>query len=280
MSFLPILSSLISPLKWIFGPTPTPPPTGPFTPTYKDVCHARALLKSLSLPTELVLQILDYAQYWPVHEFSGSISRQLRAETRHFRPCVANLCFETAIFDNVICADIRSSGERCRVKSIEFDIVSRDQGWTSENTQGTFDTTSWTEVSIMRDTIGEPNRSAPILRLRGVPIDCPASFQEGLVDQERGWELVKRPECASIGPQDGEGPFAWYLQGNCVAVGNREYRICWTEDGCRGNAGSGAGEGFVRELRDGDWILVWARAKYPGWQCHVDSVKITVRYGF
>ncbi|KAF2851168.1 hypothetical protein T440DRAFT_449076 [Plenodomus tracheiphilus IPT5] len=279
MSFLPTISSLILPLRRLLGQTPAPTPTDRFIPTYKDVCHARALLRSLSLPTELVLQILDNAQYWPTHEYSAQIPRELRAETRHGRACVANMCYVTAIFENAVYEDIRRSGERCRIKSVEFDIISRDQGWTSENTQGTFETSSWTEVSIMRDTIGEPNRPPP-LRLHGVPTNRPESFHEGLVDQRRGWELVKRPESASIGPQGGEGPFAWYLQGNCVAAGNREYHISWTEDGYGGNAGSGTGEGFVRELKDGDRILVWARAKYQGWQCHVDYVKITVRYGF
>ncbi|CBX98218.1 hypothetical protein IAQ61_010315 [Plenodomus lingam] len=278
MSFLPIISDLISPLRRLLGPAPPPPPTGPFTPTYKDVCHARALLRTLDLPTELVLQILDYAQYWPVYEYSSHIPREASAETRHFRPCVATVCYEAAIFDNVIYDDIRKSGERCQVKSVEFEVVSRDQGWTSQNTQGTFETTSWTEVSIMRDTTGKPHRSCNFT-LEGI-YDSPASLHARLADQERDWELVKRPESASMGPQDGEGHFAWYLQGNCVAAGNREYHVSWTGDGFQGNEGSGTGEGFVRELKDGDRILIWARAKYPGWQCHVDYIKIVVRYGF
>ena len=36
-----------------------------------------------------------------------------------------------------------------------------------------------------------------------------------------GWFLAKRPEQAGQGPQDGEGDFAWYLQGNRVAYGRK-----------------------------------------------------------
>jgi hypothetical protein len=54
----------------------------------------------------------------------------------------------------------------------------------------------------------------------------------------------------------------------------------------------------LEELQEGDRVIIWARAKvstslcrfrgsfelmclqWPGWQCIVESVKFTVRYGF
>jgi hypothetical protein len=74
---------------------------------------------------------------------------------------------------------------------------------------------------------------------------------------------VKRPETAEQGPQGGEGGFAWYLQGNRVAVGQHgvRYRVVWAENENEGNEGAGSGEGFLKELKDGDRVLVWARAK-------------------
>lgn len=68
------------------------------------------------------------------------------------------------------------------------------------------------------------------------------------------------------------GTHAWYLQGNQVARATslfegemvKRYRVIW---GCKanprweGNEGAGRGEGFVDSLREGDRILVWARAK-------------------
>jgi hypothetical protein len=69
-----------------------------------------------------------------------------------------------------------------------------------------------------------------------------------------------------------EGEYAWYLQSNEVARGTsvfsgemvRRYTIVWgSKSNPRwvGNGGTGSGEGFVDSLQEGDWILVWARAK-------------------
>lgn len=253
MSFF---SSIRSLLPSIFA---TPPePTGPYTPTYKDVCRTRASLKTLGLPTELVLQILDHAQYWPAYEYETHIQNPIIAKAGVHRLSAAILCFEAAIFNNSIVNEIHKNDETFKIKSIEFRVASRDQGWTSENTTGTFSTSSWTEVSILRDISGDSNRS-PLLRLMNNLISSPFDFHTAMAD--RGWSLVKRPERALKGIQDGEGDFAWYLQGNRVATGQDDYRILWDESGCEGNEGAGSGAGFIGELRDGDRILVWARAK-------------------
>jgi hypothetical protein len=81
-------------------------------------------------------------------------------------------------------------------------------------------------------------------------------------------ELSKWPYCKSTK----EGEFAWYLQGNEVARGKsifdgemvRRYNVVWgskTNARWVGNEGSGSGDGFVDTLQEGDWIVVWARAK-------------------
>jgi hypothetical protein len=144
------------------------------------------------------------------------------------------------------------------VKSVEFNLVSRDQGWTSENTRDTYSTSSWHEVSILRDGDTSTNVDQ-ILPIVNVPRSCPKIYQS-IIDN-RGWELVKRPENALQGPQGGEGDYAWYLQGNRVMARMEEYRVLWSEEGREGNEGAGSGEGFVRALQDGDTVLVWARAK-------------------
>ncbi|CAO2656338.1 Nn.00g051410.m01.CDS01 [Neocucurbitaria sp. VM-36] len=267
MSFMPSFD-------WLRGQSQ---PVGPFIPTYADVCCARALLKALQLPTELVLDILDYAHYWPTHEFKTIPNRHIVAAARGGRPSAATLCLDAGIFNNTTINDVRAGGERPRIKSVEFDIVSRDQGFTSEGTEGTFTTSSWLEVSILRNETNSIYR-LPGPRLVNTWISSPLDFHTNMVG--RGWYLASRPTSAQQGPQDGEGDLAWYLQGNRVVAGREEYRVIWTEDESEGNEGAGKGEHFVQELKDGDRILVWARAKWPGWQCIVESLKITVRYGF
>jgi hypothetical protein len=252
MSFLSNIGSL---LGWFQGPAQ---PSGTFIPRYRDVCQARAMLKALSLPTEIVLQILDDAQYWPQHSFISNFEKRKFAAAQGSSPSHAALCLDADIFNNPTVNPIRKSGETLKIKSLEFDCVSRDQGWTSENTQGTFHTSSWLEVSILR-SIDEDNLRLPDPRIINTRLSDPSDFHKSITDQ--GWVLVKRPDSARQGPQDGEGDFAWYLQGNRVAVGRDEYRVIWAEDGSEGNEGAGSGEGFLQELKDGDRILVWARAK-------------------
>ncbi|KAH8727202.1 hypothetical protein GQ44DRAFT_770634 [Phaeosphaeriaceae sp. PMI808] len=245
-------------------------------PSYNDVCQVRAMLKTLNLPTELVLQILDHAQYWPQHNFVTNSPRPVRATGSVRKPSHAMLCLDAGILDNPTVDLIRMGGETPKIKSLEFTVVSHDQGWTSENVRGTYNTSSWLEVSILRSVDNKTHLSVPnfVRNFLGDPSD----FHKGIAGL--GWFLVKRPEAVVQGPQDGEGDFAWYLQGNRVAANvDHEYCVVWTETGSEGNEGAGTGQGFVTELKDSDRVLIWARAKWPGWQCFVDSVKLTARYG-
>jgi hypothetical protein len=262
MSFLSSIRQMLPSVHWLLD---TPEPTGPFTPNYADVCRARALLKTLKLPTELVLSILDYAQYWPAAEFSRARS-PVRANASGNRPCAATLCLEANLYAAPVVEEARLRGETAKVKRIEFDITSKDQGWTSENTRGTFSTSSWLEVSILRRHTSSSNSLLPTPRLVNTWISSPMDYHNHIVTNEAPeWSLVKRPESALQGPQGGEGDYAWYLQGNRVMAGSQDYHIVWEDSGLsevnEGNEGAGSGEGFLDALRQGDRVLIWARAK-------------------
>ncbi|KAF1843928.1 uncharacterized protein K460DRAFT_378961 [Cucurbitaria berberidis CBS 394.84] len=271
MSFLSSITQFLPSFDRLRG---QPQPAAPFTtPTYEDVCRARALLKALHLPTELVLDILDYASYWPTYTLKSSFDRIQATAPR------AALCLEVGVFNNPTVNSIRASGERFKIRAVQFDIISNDQGWVSSNNLAhTYDTYSWLEVSILRN---ETNRSIHIPDLGLMdPLVCnPLGFHRHMAG--RGCFLVSRPEDAFQGPQDGEGDLAWYLQGNRVTASRQRYHVVWAEDGSGGNSeGAGTGKGFLQALTDGDRILVWARAKYPGWECIVKRLTVTVCYGF
>ncbi|KAL6707346.1 hypothetical protein ACN47E_004125 [Coniothyrium glycines] len=274
MSLFSSLRSLLPSMDWLLN---AQTPTGPFPSSYDDVYQARAILKTLNLPTEVVLEILDWANYWPYHEYQATGSRPMTAAARGGRSNAAAIIVELPIYDNPIVRSIQRAGEKPKIRALEFRVSSHDQGWTSENTRGTFATSSWTEVSILRDVTQSGNLPPPPSSTPAW-IGTPADWSN--VRPETAWKLVKRPESALQGPQDGEGDLAWYLQGNRVATEDQEYHIVWTERGYEGNEGAGTGEGLLKELKEGDIILVWARAKWPGWQCVVNSVKVTVHYGF
>ena len=259
MSFFSGIRQWLPGIHWLLGP---PEPTRPFTPTtYADVCRARAALKTLKLPTELVLSILDHAQYWPVVEISQS-GRKIVARAGMNNPSAATLCLGANPYSTPVVEEAKLGGETAKIKRIDFDIMSKDQGWTSENTQGTFSTSSWLEVSILRDA-SNINSLLPAPRLVNTWISSPMDYHTNMVG--RGWSLVKRPESALQGPQGGEGHFAWYLQGNRVMAVDQDYHVSWDQSGLcevdEDNEGAGSGDGFLDALEPGDRVLVWARAK-------------------
>ncbi|KAG9204662.1 hypothetical protein G6514_000446 [Epicoccum nigrum] len=291
-AFVKLIPSLYS---WLTTPTRKEP----WKLTYASVLEARSILKTTGLPTELALQILDHAEYWPSLSFSSHTPRLIKARATHTSPSAATLCLAAPILNP---DSLHTHGETPRVKAIDFHIRSRDQGWTSEPTRGTFHTSSWTEVSLLRgaptntpsSTAAPTNSFGSETDVSGLPPSCwlsavfasPASFLAHILP--RGWNLVPRPEEAEQGPQEGEGGLAWFLQGNRVATAGscEEYSVRWIRDAGGGEEreeeeeGRGGGEGFVESVREGDWLLVWARAKWPGWQCVVEHVEVTVHYGF
>ncbi|KAL5431948.1 hypothetical protein PMIN07_008807 [Paraphaeosphaeria minitans] len=244
--------------------------------SYADICVTRAMLKTLGLPTKLVLEILAHAQYEPVVEFASS--HRAVAEALMGAATSAYVCLPAEVASRNTIRRISGPNVRLKVKEIRFDVKSKDQGWTSENTTGTFNTSSWLEVSIFRP--GPQFSSLGDLPFWTREYDNPQELQEQL--SPTGHKLVDaRPGIASVGAQGGEPPLAWYLQGNKVAERHHiDYQIVWAPGRSEGNQGAGQGDGFFGVLQEDDSVLVLARAKYPGWRCQVDNVKMTVRYGF
>ncbi|KAF2007963.1 hypothetical protein P154DRAFT_528609 [Amniculicola lignicola CBS 123094] len=247
-----------------------------YAPSYTAIVVVRALLESMRLPTELVLDILDRACYWPEQNFEST--ERISAEgnwASHGQSSSAKVC----LYADILSEDfVRSCGEeKPKVKEVEFEIKAHDQGWTSENTRGTYETTSWLETSILRRDPASGNHAAIHKDALTNNFGSPKHLQNNIHDL--GWTLVVRPGEDRY-PQNGEGNFAWYLQGNKVSAPARLVRVVWGEQRHEGNAGTGDQQHFLENLQEGDNILVWARAKYPGWQCQVDSIKMTIRYGF
>lgn len=271
MSFLSSVGSLFG---WFQGQSHLP---GDSSPSYDDVCQARAILKTLNLPTELVLQILDHAQYWPKHVFVTSPDQKKVASAIGSANSDACLCLDAAIFNNPTADPIRKGGETPKIQSLEFEIVSKDQGWTSENTHNTYATSSWLELSILRPDDVD-NTHVPSPRFVNAKLRDPSEFHDRVT--RRGWALVKRPQSAEQGPQGGEGDFAWYLQGNRVASRVDGYHVVWARDGNEGNEGAGSGKGFLTELKDGDRMLVWARAKVCSTRALTSISRLTATVGW
>lgn len=202
----------------------------------------------------LALEVLDYAQYEPVLEFTSG-----RRTVLAIAPA-AHTCLRAELLSANTIRRLSGHHVTLKVKQIEFNFTSKDQGWTTENTEGTYNTSSWLEVSIFRPSSRSPGLGGP-----GLDIDSHGDFQGAenhLMRRGYGEFVHERPASAAVGPQVGEAPLAWYLQGNKVAERNNcDYRVVWAPDHSEGNEGSGTGEGFFETLQEGDSVLVWARAK-------------------
>ncbi|KAF2630267.1 hypothetical protein BU25DRAFT_387340 [Macroventuria anomochaeta] len=275
----------------------------PFVPTLKDIETARAILTSVRLPNELALCILDKAHYWMEVDTSSKEHVILVDGTW-------SLDYPVAYPYLYVPAYQWPHAQHRKIREIAFTVVSHDQGWTTEDTQGTHQTSSWFEVSIIRPKGASSSRrhhlQPGLRRLRemnvrgeiveGVRAASDIMHSTGMVD------LVRRPlsamepqrlhctEMMQVKPQGvKEGEYAWYLQGNEVAREKsvfegemvKQYSVTW---GCKHNPvqstseGAGSGEGFIDTLKRDDFICVWARAKRRGWENHIHGVRMVIRY--
>ncbi|ORY12038.1 hypothetical protein BCR34DRAFT_564446 [Clohesyomyces aquaticus] len=286
--------------------------TGPYVPNYSDVRIARAMLGSLRLPPELVLDILDRAMYWPEMTFEMRNRRGIVADAGFQDRSHQKLC----LISDVLGDDVKAllggdKEENVKIREIIYEIRSGDQGWTSAGTTGTFETSSWFETLIVRGARPYPHMNETLFQANSTP----ANIREIL--RRNGWgDVVPRPASVPNGPaQDDDGGLAWYLQGNRVAQPDVEdYQVIWGTYRTEGNQGAGTGEGFLASLREGDMVAILARAKvkssplakreesitsifaslhflkwmlsdanklqYPGWKNRAHSMKMTVRYGY
>jgi len=303
-----------------------------FVPTAYDVHRVRHELTSRKLPVELVLQILDHARYWVErrHEVAQHVvlmDEEFSREYSDARPYLAARAFpHTSPFN--------SSGEAPRIKEIEFLIVSHgmraqitfrstytdawimeDQGWTTEETKGTFQTSSWSEVSILRprplpgvNVAARVNTDRDSISASGnVETAVSAMFPEGsqrLVPRPAADTETQRQHCSEMMliTQDSksarrgvtnEGQHTWYLQGNEVARPTsvfdgemvRRYSVVWGSKAnprWEGNEGSGHGQGFIESINPEDWIVIWARAKVSAikhWVSDDDAKSLTDHHG-
>lgn len=189
-------------------------------------------------------------------------------------------------------------------RKVVFTIKSKDQGWGSERRphHGLYEHSwSWFDVGLER--------------LEAINMDACISenhVPEGFIEQfrlESRDDTLQVPtsvccDFRSVQPpviNDPANPSSYKYDHPSEPTGNRlqsnrtanrevkEHVIIWASDDCieplssAGDRLEAEGRGrltgdgkFVRGLKVGDIITVWARARFPGWQNLVEEVKIDV----
>ncbi|KAF8875923.1 hypothetical protein BD779DRAFT_1678024 [Infundibulicybe gibba] len=248
----------------------------PHIPTRDDIQIVRRRLTT-HLPLELADKILEDAMYWPkIVTAMLENERVLLSASRGPGVDASRCCLVTPPLPGAG----RLEGDWSAItkaRMITFRISSHDQGWGGDRgLSGPYDGAwSWFETIILRPT------SFNQIGQRG------EMLERFLLEYTRE-KLALPPEgdLQAFGftyggsALDGAGGDArWVVQRNARAVRTaRDHEITWTRDGASGGAGSGNGAGFVSALRGGDVVAVVARAKYPGWENHVESIQMEI-YG-
>ncbi|KAL3418845.1 hypothetical protein PVAG01_09067 [Phlyctema vagabunda] len=194
-------------------------------------------------------------------------------------------------------------------RKIVFTIKSRDQGAAGEfGTQGTYNHSySWFEaglekVSALKEKhVLEAWKTAPRPQFEVVPhTPDDATPPVPIICSLRTIEPATIPiESPNIAEDEGAGYiFQQHLhpsttrriQSNVVAQRQqKEHVVTWScFDDMKPDSpgadelesigrGPGTGDGeFVRNMRVGDVVTIWAKARFPGWQNNVESVKVDV----
>ncbi|KAI1760298.1 hypothetical protein GGR53DRAFT_510449 [Hypoxylon sp. FL1150] len=185
-------------------------------------------------------------------------------------------------------------------RRVVFDIVSRDQGWGGDSAyHNTYHHSStWFDAGLERFDMN---------------YDCPSTCPDH-VSQGSSGESSSIPTCAirsvwpPIVPNDGGAPGMRYnhqlladqdhlIQRNKLADKSwQHHHVEWSWDdkvdptntdspAARelDSAGRGIGTGngeFVRNLKYGDMITVWARARFGGWANNIQKVEVKVYWAF
>ncbi|KAH8701087.1 hypothetical protein BGW36DRAFT_357716 [Talaromyces proteolyticus] len=260
-----------------------------FYPSIEDVVNIRDLLHRLGLkrqaiPNEIVDMIIDEAEYWPsVVTTLETTPYVVRSDED--RECLRTppLCFslEEGSKEN------ESSGKEeqpqtllhrgihpCR--KIVFDITSHDQGWGGDAShRGTYrGSYTWFDAYI-------------------VPSNHKHSANENKEDQNPDTADAEKEDRGELEPWNPRPmiPEPRKLQVNRTATqDSTKHQIVWkynddidpkSSEADRIEEEEGRGRKTldgqaVRNMNVGDQVVVWIRARFPGWQNNLESMSVRV----
>ena len=222
---------------------PSSPPTESWTIHDSNFellkCLSTATPTRPAIPTEIILQILDHPSRWlHIHSI--------------YHPPLPNSDRPILFTSNkpngdpVLYTRSLSARDATLLRKVTFTFRSRDQGWCSNPDQGAW---SWFEASLARisgdEEEGQTQLSDAIITTSQYEWVYPWL-------QRHSEELEKQPR--------------YKIQSNRIGeVEPESYRIELGDD-----------HELVRRVREGDRIILWACACFPGWSNHVYEAQISI----
>ncbi|KAI0835494.1 hypothetical protein F5Y06DRAFT_276447 [Hypoxylon sp. FL0890] len=311
------------------GEPPPPTITSSYEARPEDIVEVKNILsKCRNLPPELVDMILNYAEYWacsatvidytnhPRSHISilgarpGEDQFLVRTEPlglTKWSPSSQDLWRVESAPKPLEKEYTQSELERLiegpistlehPVRKVVFDIVSCDQGWSSDRqNHGTYrGSFTWFDAGLER--FDKNNECAP---------ECPDRQTSDSSSKDTDIPTCAiRPVWPRVVPNEGGTPGTRYqhnllpdpehlIQRNKHAEKSfQHHHVEWSWDDDVGpnslaaetldemGRGTGTGNGeFVRNLRYGDMITVWARSRFPAWSNNVQRCEIKVYWAF
>jgi hypothetical protein len=276
----------------------------PYVPNLSDIRTVREdFLQRTPLPLELVDIILDYAEYWASVTFtsdvsvdaSGSSSRQ---DVIILRTIPLGLYYEENVDGSYQVYNSAVSHQETLTwapprgenpfRQVEFHIESHDQGWGGGHDPGwgPYDGAyTWFDAYIEHVMIRQPDES--LLAIASKDAIPPSGFKwiHAYHTADTSGNIIfscpGNPTNPELNPPINKPT---HLTRNRRADKNTQHHhIVWhyldnQDFGSYIDDESGTPGRLVRELKVGDTIAVWARARFGGWVNHVKSVSITVSW--
>ncbi|KAF8801164.1 hypothetical protein BYT27DRAFT_7115702 [Phlegmacium glaucopus] len=241
-------------------------------PTLEDVFAVRRSLLAF-VPPELANIILDEAGYWPKATWSFKPENPLVISATSSNQNKVTVC---CLLSPKLC-DL-FNGE-VKIKTIGFKIMSHDQGWCSQiNFSQPYDGSyTWFEAVIARGFIyrhAAIGSSDAELEIEGI--------HDALELRDDDLKNLKISDAEAPNDQNSD---VWLIQRNKRATQEYQlYTVVWAEEEVADGSillnetGRGLGKGFVSSLKMDDRIAVLAKAKYPAWTNHIQSVVLEIYY--
>ena len=218
-------------------------------------CLSTATPTRPAIPTEIILQILEDPTRWiHIHSIYRPPSSELD------RPILRTRDKPTG--EPVLYTRSLSARDTKLLRKVVFTFRSRDQGWCSNSDDGNW---SWFEASLAQipqdDGVGHSEASLErTLQNDGVGQD---RMSDVVVDKDHynwinAWTR-RHPEELEYRPR-------YKIQSNRLAeMEPEDYTIELTND-----------HELVRQVKEGDRIILWACACFPGWENLVYEAKISI----
>ncbi|KAL2824504.1 hypothetical protein BDW59DRAFT_147440 [Aspergillus cavernicola] len=251
-----------------------------FYPALYDVLQVRhiflQMVASEGLPLEVVDMIVDAAEYWPSNEFKLEEKRTIQKDVDQAVLCTSPLCYDEKTLDTASPKLLQHRTiHPCR--KIIFSIVSRDQGGYSAERRGSgpdrpnmYDGSyTWFDAEVIhnaheasqKDVVWEkmnphdknPKHYAPDDPLL-LPRDNALQVNRARIYQAKRHTIV------------------WHHLDNTPADSADAEELKHSQGRGRGTHSGKQ----VREMELGDSIIVWARARFPGWTNYVDELSVRV----